>query len=72
MAWPKGKPHTAASEGMKRWHEQNPREPEVKPKKPSRSLHFLSPEEKREYQTLRRYGVPRDQAIIAIIAEPRE
>jgi len=43
-----------------------------KPKKRAPSLSFLSPEERKEYDTLRRYGVSRDAAITAIIAEPKE
>jgi hypothetical protein len=65
MPWPKGKPHTAASEGMRRWHREHPRA--QKPRKPSRSLAFLSPEERRAYNTLRRYGVSREAAIAAIL-----
>jgi hypothetical protein len=42
------------------------------PNKRRLSLHFLSPEEKVEYQTLRRYGCTRDEAIRAIIADPKE
>jgi hypothetical protein len=72
MGWPVGRPHTAASEGMKRWHREHSKGREVKPKKPSRSLHFLSPEERKEYDLLRRYGVSREAAITAIIAEPKE
>ena len=43
-----------------------------KPKKRPPSLSFLSPEERHEYNTLRRYGVSREAAIIAVMAEPKE
>jgi hypothetical protein len=46
--------------------------PGDKPNKRPGSLHFLSPEERTVYNNLRRYGVSRDAAITAIIAEPKE
>lgn len=46
--------------------------PGDKPNKRPGSLHFLSPEERKEYDLLRRYGVSREAAITAIIAEPKE
>jgi hypothetical protein len=42
-----------------------------KPKKRPPSLSFLTPEERHEYNTPRRYGMSREAAIIAIIAEPK-
>lgn len=67
MAWPKGKPNPLASERMRRWHQEQQRE--VKPKKPSRSLHFLTAEERKEYNTLRRYGCARRDALVAVMSD---
>lgn len=69
MSWPKGKPNPWASERMKRWHQEQQRGREEKPKKPSRSLSFLTPEERREYEKLRRYGCGRDEAIAAVLKD---
>lgn len=35
-------------------------------------LPFLTPDERREYNNLRRYGVSRHDALVAILAEPKE
>lgn len=67
MAWPKGKPNPAAAERMRVWHQTQNR-PE-KPTKPSKSLHFLTPDERREYNTLRRYGCGRHDALVAVMSD---
>lgn len=73
MGWPVGTPHTAASKGMKQWWKNHPERRADKPNKRARfSLHFLSDAEKLTYYKLRRHGIGRDEAIRAIIAEPKE
>lgn len=46
-------------------------QPAPKHGKPGKSLHFLSADERKEYDNLRRYGCTRDEALIAILAEPK-
>lgn len=46
--------------------------PGDKPNKRPGSLAFLTPDERRQYDNLRRYGVNRRDALVAIIGEPKE
>lgn len=65
MSWPKGKPNPYASERMRRYHANQERPAP----KPSKSLAFLSADERRDYDNLRRYGCTREQAIAAILKD---